>query len=81
MDPFPSRCLITANVDEEIASLQLLLILNPSLNAMFIRKSVENKEVAGRISLCCKLCDFGTQKLKPSKAKQRLASHHNSHHE
>ena len=41
--------------------------------------SVE-KEGSGRVSLHCQLCEFVTQKLKPSKASQRLSSHQNSHH-
>ena len=41
---------------------------------------VEEKEVSVRISLHCHLCGFVTQKLKPSKADQRLSSHQNSHH-
>ena len=42
--------------------------------------SVENKEGSVGISLHCHLCGFVTQKLKPSKADQRLRSHQNSHH-
>ena len=41
--------------------------------------SVEKEGSAG-ISLRCHQCEFVTEKLKPSKANQRLSSHQNSHH-
>ena len=40
----------------------------------------EKQEETFKISLLCHLCDFVTQKLKPSKAEQRLRSHHSSQH-
>jgi hypothetical protein len=60
-------------VDEVVQQVESVPIISPNL-------AEEKQEEASKISLLCQLCAFVTQQLKPSKADQRLRSHHFSQH-
>ena len=46
------------------------------INTMPHSLLVEKEERSARLSIHCDLCGFTTQELKPSKAAQRMKSHH-----